>query len=308
MPLYVADFLTDTTHLNTLQTGAYLLVLMGAWVRGGKLPNDDVQLARIARCEPAEWVSIRPVLEPFFEVTKGYWIQHRLLKEKEKALNRCATRQAIGKLGGRPKAETNSLTNRFSDKNLEDTHAHVVVHCTSGSVQKGGVGGTGSGEPTSVTDDRTSLHARTVELKRRLEQAYKRGGGEHWSNLEDGMLCEVARRENCLLELQELLSQRSQRGKYFPQSILSLLEKWGQTLDVARNNGEVEPEQFSTPEAKRFRIPSNKGYLYWSRTDGGPRREQFAKGADQDNVFQASRIAYDCWLKECEKWEREHAS
>lgn len=135
MPLYVADFLTDTTHLNTIQTGAYLLVLMGAWVRGGKLPNDDAQLARIARCDPVEWLSLRPILEPFFEVTNECWIQHRLLKEKEKALNRCATRQAIGKLGGRPKSETNSLTNsltnRFSAKNLEDTHAHVGVSPSS---------------------------------------------------------------------------------------------------------------------------------------------------------------------------------
>lgn len=140
MPLYVADFLADTTHLSTFETGAYLLVLMGAWVRGGKLPNDDVMLARIARCSAPEWTALRPVLEPFFEITAAHWVQRRLLIEKEKAIRRCAIRSAVGKLGGRPKqlpdAETNSLSNSQSNR----FGGGVGVAVPLGSVPEGGAG------------------------------------------------------------------------------------------------------------------------------------------------------------------------
>jgi len=118
MPLYVSDFLADTTHLSATETGGYLLLLMGAWNRGGILPNDDAQLGRICRSTPTEWAALKPALMPFFEVTPTHWIQHRLLKEKDKANHRCQVRAQVGKLGGRPKSETNSYTNRFTEKKL----------------------------------------------------------------------------------------------------------------------------------------------------------------------------------------------
>ena len=115
MPLYVPDFLTATTHLSTEETGAYLLVLMGAWTRGGKVPDDEKQLARIAKTDLDTWRRISPVLKPFFTVEGGFWIQCRLLHEKEKAIRNCEKRQAVGKLGGRPKSQTNRITNRLSN-------------------------------------------------------------------------------------------------------------------------------------------------------------------------------------------------
>src|SRR5882672_10982170 len=66
MPLYIADYLRDTRHLNAAEHGAYLLLIMQYWT-AGTLPNDDQRLARITCTSEAEWKKIRPIIEPFFE-------------------------------------------------------------------------------------------------------------------------------------------------------------------------------------------------------------------------------------------------
>src|SRR5688572_1358267 len=64
MPLYIADFHADTTHLNAAETGAYLLLIMHYWQRG-KLPTDEGQLARIARLSRRDWGRYRATLKAF---------------------------------------------------------------------------------------------------------------------------------------------------------------------------------------------------------------------------------------------------
>jgi len=81
MPLYVADYLSDAAHLNTLEHGAYLLLIMTYWQRGEALPNDDKKLARIARIGPREWNRLRPTLSEFFEVSCDSWLHSRVERE-----------------------------------------------------------------------------------------------------------------------------------------------------------------------------------------------------------------------------------
>lgn len=90
MPLYCADFLGDTMHLNAAQTGAYLLLIMHLWTRGS-LPDDNQQLARIARCAPNKWPAIRKIIEPFF--SPG-WRHKRVEAEFHRASNRVLMNRA----------------------------------------------------------------------------------------------------------------------------------------------------------------------------------------------------------------------
>jgi uncharacterized protein YdaU (DUF1376 family) len=82
LPLWTDAYLGDTTHLTTIEHGAYLLLLMTAWrTRDCTLPDDDRLLARYARCTAGQWKRLRPILEPFFVSENGQWRQSRLTDE-----------------------------------------------------------------------------------------------------------------------------------------------------------------------------------------------------------------------------------
>lgn len=84
MPLYVADYLADTTRLTTIQHGAYLLLIMDYW-RNGALPDDDSILAQITKMQPDAWSIARASLERFFSIEQGCWVHLRIEQEKQKA-------------------------------------------------------------------------------------------------------------------------------------------------------------------------------------------------------------------------------
>lgn len=101
MPLYIADYLADTSHLSAAEHGAYLLLIMHYW-RSGGLPSDDVQLARIASMSAAEWKRSRPAVAAFFH---DGWKHARIDAEIAKAAVKHERRQEAGKRGGKAKSE-----------------------------------------------------------------------------------------------------------------------------------------------------------------------------------------------------------
>lgn len=96
MPLYVGDYLADTRHLSTIEHGAYFLLILHYWQRGG-LPDDDVQLARIVGVDFAQWEEIKPTLSKLFQPG---WRHKRIDAE----IAKCEQRVAAGRKGGMAKA------------------------------------------------------------------------------------------------------------------------------------------------------------------------------------------------------------
>jgi uncharacterized protein YdaU (DUF1376 family) len=85
LPLWTDAYLADTTHLSATESGAYLHLLMAAWrAPTCSIPNNDRQLARMARCTPREWQKVRGVVMAFWTLDDAttFWTQKRLLTER----------------------------------------------------------------------------------------------------------------------------------------------------------------------------------------------------------------------------------
>ena len=100
MPIHIGDLLRDTGHLRALLFGAYLFLLFHHWSTG-ELPDDDAQLAAIARLSPAEWRKARPILIKFFD--EG-WRHGRVEEDLAAAKQAYQKRAKAGSQGGKAKA------------------------------------------------------------------------------------------------------------------------------------------------------------------------------------------------------------
>lgn len=92
--IQLPSLIAETQHLDAEAFGC-LMRLMHAYWQSGPAKNDDRVLARLVGMTPSEWVSVRPDVEPFFDVLHGRWIHWRLDEELESAydaINRNATR------------------------------------------------------------------------------------------------------------------------------------------------------------------------------------------------------------------------
>lgn len=120
MPLIIGKYLSDTTHLTTLQHGAYFLLLLAYWRRGGPLPADDGRLAATAKVSPAEWKKLRPVMAEFFVEHDGVWSQKRADEELAKAKRLTEAKAEAGRKGAKNKWQTHGIDD---DKAVGETMA-----------------------------------------------------------------------------------------------------------------------------------------------------------------------------------------
>lgn len=82
MPLYIADYLAGTAHLNAAEHGAYLLLIMHYWSKGG-LPDSEDAIRRITRMTARQWSQSRDLLKSLFD---DDWKHRRIDAELAKAI------------------------------------------------------------------------------------------------------------------------------------------------------------------------------------------------------------------------------
>lgn len=111
MPFYIGDYLADTMHLTRDQHGAYVLLIFAYWRRGSQLPDDDAQLAAIARATLAEWRRLRIVIAPFFQISGGLWRHNRIEREIKRSESIQKKRSISGANGAAIRWEGHGKTN-----------------------------------------------------------------------------------------------------------------------------------------------------------------------------------------------------
>ena len=121
MPLWIGDYLADTSRLTTIQHGAYLLLIMDYW-RNGEIPDNDGILSQVCRMTRDEWSENKSVVMGFFDLKDGKYCHGRIdselnmAKEKREALrlggeNGARKRWANGQANSHPNGQANGQAN-----------------------------------------------------------------------------------------------------------------------------------------------------------------------------------------------------
>ena len=108
---HYGDYLTHTAHLADAEDLAYRRLLDYYYMSEKPLPLDTKTVARHIRID----LDITEVvLSEFFEQTPEGWKNTRCDNEIERYNNQCVKNQNVGKRGGRPKLETDSVNDSVS--------------------------------------------------------------------------------------------------------------------------------------------------------------------------------------------------
>lgn len=163
MPLYIGDYLADTSRLSTEQHGAYLLILMDYWRNGPPL-DDDEELASITKLPMTQWRKHAAKLRSFFAAVDGRLVQKRADEERGKAGLVSSKRSQAGKAGaasrwgkkdgpaiGEPIA--NAMANAWqndgpSQSQSNTTPTPVAPHHPAGGRARADVDVVGDAQPT----------------------------------------------------------------------------------------------------------------------------------------------------------------
>lgn len=109
MRLNIGDYLADTMHLNTLQHGMYVLLIMHYFKRG-PLPDNARALAGITKVSPRAWRREAPAILALFRREEGH-LRHKRIDAERAEAERLTSRRAAKrdeKLARRPGTKANA--------------------------------------------------------------------------------------------------------------------------------------------------------------------------------------------------------
>ncbi|MGZ5028983.1 MAG: YdaU family protein [Methylobacter sp.] len=99
---HLGDYAKDTAHLSLLEHGAYSLLLDRYYGTEKGIPQDQAHRVSRARSKE-EKAAVDAVLDEFFTLVDGVYINQRAEEEITKAQSKIKAAQENGKRGGRPK-------------------------------------------------------------------------------------------------------------------------------------------------------------------------------------------------------------
>ena len=114
----IGDYAAATRHLTMLEHGAYRLLLDVYYTTERPIPLDMKVAARKAGARTKDEIqAVETVLREFFIETQDGWKHARCETEIAAYVQKAETNRVVGKRGGRPKKETQTV----SDQNPEKT-------------------------------------------------------------------------------------------------------------------------------------------------------------------------------------------
>ncbi|UUX38864.1 YdaU family protein [Burkholderia contaminans] len=182
---HIGDYLKDTAHLSLLEHGIYTRLLDVYYTREAGIP--EIQAARLIGARSKEEIeALRVVLDEFFELIDGTWLQQRCEREIEEASAQAKANRENGKKGGRPKAKKNPPDNpdgtqeitetkpsgnpsgsvSLTEKNLSQTPDSRLQTPDLPEAQQQALTGVGAGQPASIA----SPVSRSIEIAVYLRQ------------------------------------------------------------------------------------------------------------------------------------------
>jgi len=102
---YPDAHIADTAGLTLEEQGAYRLLMDHMWIKGGKLKDNDKELARLLRISVKKWQKLKPKLADYLLFDEGKITQKRLQKDYKRACEISKKNAENGKVGGRKTAE-----------------------------------------------------------------------------------------------------------------------------------------------------------------------------------------------------------
>ncbi len=114
-PRHIGDYMRDAGHLTMLEHGAYTLLLDIYYASEQGISDNNHLHKSLGAKSKDEKAAIDYVLNRFFSLKNGIWVNKRAEKEIKKSRKRISLSQSNGRRGGRPKLEENN--EKIEEKN-----------------------------------------------------------------------------------------------------------------------------------------------------------------------------------------------